>query len=147
MKIILKKDVDKLGSAGEIVDAKPGYARNFLIPQGMAVMASKANMKIYEQERAAEQRRLQKEIEEAQELANKLNKVSLTATVQVGEEDKVFGAITNQDIAELLAEKGFEIDRRKILLDEPLKSLGVFDVPIKLHSDVEAQVKVWIVRE
>ena len=147
MKIILKKDVDKLGSAGEIVDAKPGYARNYLIPQGMAVMASKANMKVYEQERAAEQRRLRKEIEEAQELANKLNKVSLTATVQVGEEDKVFGAITNQDIAELLAEKGFDIDRRKILLDEPLKSLGVFDVPIKVHSDVEAQVKVWIVRE
>ncbi len=147
MKIILKQDVDKLGSAGEIVEAKPGYARNYLIPQGMAVLASKANMKIYEQERAAVDRRRQQEIQEAKELAEKLNNVSLTATVQVGEEDKVFGAVTNQTIAELLQEKGYDIDRRRILLEEPLKSLGVFEVPIKLHSEVEALVKVWIVRE
>ena len=147
MKIILKQDVDKLGSAGEIVEAKPGYARNYLIPQGMAVLASKANMKIYEQERAAVDRRRQQEIQEAKELAEKLNNVSLTATVQVGEEDKVFGAVTNQTIAELLQEKGHDIDRRRILLEEPLKSLGVFEVPIKLHSEVEALVKVWIVRE
>jgi large subunit ribosomal protein L9 len=147
MKIILKQDHDKLGKAGEIIESKRGYARNYLIPKGIAVEASAANMKVYEQERLAQQRRTEKEIQEAQAIAQELNKVSITATVQVGDEDKVFGAVTNQNIAELLAEKGHEIDRKKIILDEPLKALGVFDVPIKLHSDVEAQVKVWVVRE
>ena len=147
MKIILKKDIEKLGKAGEIVETKNGYARNYLIPKGFAVAASAANMKVYEQERLAEQRKIQKDIEEAQVVAAQLEKVSITATIQVGEEDKVFGAITNQNIAELLQEKGFDIDRKKIILEEPLKALGVFEVPIKLHSEVEAQVKVWIVRE
>ena len=147
MKIILKKDMEKLGKAGEIVETKHGYARNFLIPKGFAVEASAANMKVYEQERLVLQRKAEKEIQEAQELAEKLNKVSITATVQVGEEDKVFGAVTNQNIADLLVEKGFEIDRKKIVLDEPLKALGVFEVPIKLHSEVQAQIKVWIIRE
>ena len=147
MKIILRKEIDKLGKAGEIVEAKNGYARNYLIPRGFAVPATPSNMKIYEQEKQAEQRKLQKEIEEAQALANQLNKVSITATIQVGEEDKVFGAVTNQTIADLLKEKDFDIDRKKIILDEPLKALGVYEVPIKLHSEVEAQVKVCIVRE
>jgi len=147
MKIILKKDLDNLGTAGEIVETKRGYARNFLIPKGYAVEASAANMKVYEQEQRAQERKLEKEIQEANELAEKLNKVSITTTIQVGDEDKVFGAITNQNIAELLAEKGFEIDRKKIILDEPLKALGVFEIPIKLHTHVEAKVKVWVVRE
>ncbi len=147
MKIILKNDIEKLGKAGEIVEAKRGYARNYLIPKGHAVEASSANMKIYEQERRAIERKTQQEIEEAQALAAKLSGVSITATVQVGEEDKVFGAVTNQNIADLLVEKGFEIDRRKIMLDEPLKALGVFEVPVKLHSQVEAQIKVWVVKE
>ncbi len=147
MKIILKQSMDKLGTAGEIVETKNGYARNYLIPKGIAVPATAANMKVYEQERAALQRKVQKEIEEAQELASRLNKVSITAMVQVGEEEKVFGAVTNQTIADLLKEKDFDIDRKKIVLDEPLKALGVYEVPIKLHSEVEAQIKVWIVRE
>ncbi len=147
MKIILKNDIEKLGKAGEIVETKRGYARNYLIPKGFAVEATSANMKIYEQERRAIERKMQQEIEEAQALADKLSGVSITATVQVGEDDKVFGAVTNQNIADLLVEKGFEIDRRKIVLDEPLKALGVFEVPIKLHSQVEAQIKVWVVRE
>lgn len=147
MKIILKETIEKLGKAGEIVEAKNGYARNFLIPQGKAVAATAANMKVYEQERAAIQRKVAKEIEEAEALAAQLNKVSITATIQVGEEDKVFGAVTNQTIADLLKEKDFEIDRKKIILEEPLKALGVYEVPVKLHSEVEAQIKVWIVRE
>ncbi|MBN1480474.1 50S ribosomal protein L9 [candidate division KSB1 bacterium] len=147
MKIILKKDFEKLGKSGEIVETKTGYARNYLIPKGFAVEASPSNMKIYEQERLSEQRKVQKEIQEAEALAAKLNKVSITATVQVGEENKVFGAITNQTIADLLQEKDFNIDRKKIILEEPLKALGVFEVPIKLHSEVEARVKVWVVRE
>jgi large subunit ribosomal protein L9 len=147
MKIILKKDIEKLGNAGEIVETKRGYARNFLIPNGSAVEASSVNMKIYEQERHAIEQKRQQEIAEAQVFANKLNGVSITATVQVGEEDKVFGAVTSQNLADLLAEKGVELDRRKIVLDEPLKALGVFEVPVKLHAQVEAQIKVWVVRE
>ena len=147
MKIILRKDIEKLGKAGEIVETKGGYARNYLIPKGAAIAATNANMKVYEQERRAIERKLQQEIETAQAFAAKLNGLSITATVQVGEEDKVFGAVTNQNIADLLAEKGIQVDRKKINLDEPLKSLGVFEVPIKLHSQVEAQIKVWVVRE
>ncbi|MDZ7314975.1 MAG: 50S ribosomal protein L9 [candidate division KSB1 bacterium] len=147
MKIILKSDIDKLGKAGDIVETKRGYARNYLIPKGYAVEATPANLKIIEQEKAAAMRRLQKEIDEAKKFAEQLENVSVTATVQVGEENRVFGAVTNQTIAELLAEKGIEIDRKKILLEEPIKQLGVFDVPIKLHSEVEAKIKVWVVRE
>jgi large subunit ribosomal protein L9 len=147
MKIILKKDVEKLGKAGEIIETKRGYARNYLIPQGFAVEASTANMKIFEQEKATAQRRFQQEVGSAEELAAQLNTVSVTAAIQVGEEDRVFGAITNQNIADLLAEKGYEIDRKKIILEEPIKSLGVFEVPIKIHSEVEAKIKVWVVRE
>lgn len=147
MKIILKKDIATLGKTGEIVDVKPGYARNYLIPKGFAVSATGSNLKIYEQERKTRERRMEEEKQKAQVLADKLNTVSVTATVQVGEEDKVFGAITNQNIAELLNEKGFEIDRKKIVLEEPLKDLGVYNVPIKLYQDVEATIKVWIVRE
>jgi len=147
MKIILKKDVSALGDAGEIVDVKPGYARNYLVPKGYAVPATGSNLKQYEQEKEAQQRQEEKEKEKARALADELSKVSLTAPIQVGEEDKVFGAITNQNIADLLKEKGYDIDRKKIQLDEPLKELGVFEVPIKLYKDVEAIVKVWIVRE
>ncbi|RPH97635.1 MAG: 50S ribosomal protein L9 [Calditrichaeota bacterium] len=147
MKVILKKDVEKLGKAGEIVQTKRGFARNYLIPQGFAVEASTSNMKVYDNEKAVLQRRQEKEISAAQLLAEQLNKLSITAAVQVGEEDRVFGAVTNQNIAELLAEKGFEIDRKKIILDEPIKALGVFDIPVKLHSEVEAKVKLWVVRE
>ena len=147
MKIILRKDVEKLGKAGESIETKRGYARNYLIPQGFAIEASTANMKIIEQEKATSQRRFQQEVGSAEELAAQLNTVSVTAAIQVGEEDRVFGAITNQNIADLLAEKGYEIDRKKIILEEPIKALGVFEVPIKIHSEVEAKIKVWVVRE
>jgi large subunit ribosomal protein L9 len=147
MKIILKQDFETLGKFGDIVEVKDGYARNFLIPRQIAIDASERNLRMLEQER---QRRAVKETKEkrsAEELAKSLEPVSLTIAVAVGEEDKVFGAVTSQDIAEQLQAKGFEIDRRKILLDEPLKALGVYEVPIKLHSDVEAKIKVWVVKE
>lgn len=147
MKVILKNDVEKLGKAGEIVDITKGYARNYLIPKGFAIEATPANLKAYENLQAVARRREQKEIGAAKEFAAKLDNVSVTATVQVGEEDRVFGAVTNQTIAELLAEKGFEIDRKKIMLEEPIKQLGVFEVPIRFHSEVEAKIKVWVVRE
>lgn len=147
MKIILKQDHDGLGKFGDIVDVKDGYARNFLIPREIAIHANDRNMRMLEQDRKRLEVKQSKEKRSAEDLAKTLEPVSLTATVTVGEEDKVFGAVTSQDIAELLKAKGFEIDRRKIVLDEPLKALGVYEVPIKLHSEVEAKVKVWVVKE
>jgi large subunit ribosomal protein L9 len=147
MKIILKENVESLGSRGEIVEVKPGFARNYLIPKGLAKQANRANLKIYQEEKKLEGVRAQKEKKLAEELAEKLSKVSVTAVVQVGEEDRIFGAVTSQNISDLLLEMGYEIDRRKIVLEEPLKALGVFDVPVKVHPEVEAQIKVWVVRE
>lgn len=147
MKVILKKDLDKVGNTGEIVTVKDGFARNYLIPQGFAVFATPGNLKIYEQERKRLQAAAEKAKEEAQAFAEELEKVSITAAVQVGEEDKVFGAVTNQTIADLLAEKGYQVDRKKIQLEEPIKELGRFEVPVKVHSEVQANVKVWVVRE
>jgi len=147
MKIILKENIESLGSRGEIVEVKPGFARNYLIPKGLAKQANRANLKIYQEERKLEGVRAKKEKKVAEELAGKLSKVSVTAVVQVGEEDRIFGAVTSQNISDLLLEMGYEIDRRKIVLEEPLKALGVFDVPVKVHPEVEAQIKVWVVRE
>ncbi len=147
MKIILKTDVDKLGAAGEVVDVKPGFARNYLIPRDLAVMATKANIKALEEQQRQAELQEGKVRHDAQAIADKLSAVSVTAKVQVGEEEKVFGSVTSQDIAELIAEQGHEVDRRKIELDEPLKALGVYDVPIKIHSDIHATIKVWVVRE
>ncbi|OGC05594.1 50S ribosomal protein L9 [candidate division KSB1 bacterium RBG_16_48_16] len=147
MNIILKEDIDTLGKKGDIVQVKRGYARNYLIPKGIAIEANSSSLKSYEEEKRLEQTRLLKTRKLADSFAEKLSKVSLTATVQVGEEDKVFGSVTNQNIADLLNEQGFEIDRKKIILAEPLKALGVYEVPVKLHPDVEAKIKVWVVRE
>lgn len=147
MKVILKETIDALGDAGKIIEVKPGYARNFLIPKGKAVPATNSNLKAYEQELKQENIRAQKGKKIAEELAAKLSKISVTSAVQVGEEDKIFGSVTTQNIADLLKEQGFEIDRKKIILDEPLKALGVYDVAIKLHPEVEATIKVWVVRE
>jgi large subunit ribosomal protein L9 len=147
MKIILKQDVDKLGSAGDIVEVKDGFARNYLVPTGQAIMATKSNLKSFEEKQKIEKVRQEKGKKEAQVLADKLSKVSITTAVQVGEEDKVFGSVTSQEIANQLRDQGYDIDKRKILIEEPIKALGVYDVPVKLHTDVEATVKVWVVRE
>jgi len=147
MKVILKNDIDSLGKAGDIVEVKPGYARNYLIPSNNAIEATPSNLKAFQEEQKLSERRELKGQKEAEVLAAKLEKVSLTATVQVGDEDKVFGSITNQNIADLLKENGFNIDRKKIHLEEPLKALGVYEIPVKLHHQVEAKVKVWVVRD
>lgn len=147
MKVILKQDYQNLGKFGEIIEVKDGFARNYLIPRSYAIVASPQNLKVFEQDRKKEEMIQAKDKRAAELLADKLKDVSLTATVAVGEEDKVFGAVTSQNIAELLNAKGFDIDRRKIQLSEPLKALGVYEVPIKLHTDVEAMIKVWVVKE
>jgi large subunit ribosomal protein L9 len=147
MKIILKETIEKLGKAGEIVDVKPGFARNFLIPQGKADLATDSSLKAYDEQKKLIERKASKEKKAAQDLADKLSKVSVTSAVQVGEEEKIFGSVTNQNIADLLNAEGFDIDRRKIMLDDGLKALGVYDVSIKLHPEVDATIKVWVVRE
>ena len=147
MKIILKEDFENLGKVGELVEVKAGFARNYLIPKQVALQATPQNLRVIEQENARNKVKLSKDKRDAELLADQMKEVSLTANVQVGEEDKIFGAVTSQNISELLSSKGFEIDKRKILLEEPLKALGVFEVSIKLHSEVEAKIKVWVVKE
>jgi large subunit ribosomal protein L9 len=147
MQIILKQRLENLGGAGEFVSVKPGYARNYLIPQGLAYDATAANLKRIERERAQVQKRADEEITEARQRATTLEGTSVTFSARAGEEGKLFGSITATDIAEKLAEQGIEIDRRQIQLEEPLKALGVFSVPIRLHSEVRPEIKVWVIKE
>jgi large subunit ribosomal protein L9 len=147
MKVILKKDVEKLGKTGDVVSVKDGYARNYLIPKELVIQATRSNMKIVDELKANENRKAKKTETTALNLAKKLKDISVTATVKTGEEDKLFGAVTAQIIAELIAEKGIEIKKSDILLEEPIKELGVFDVPVKLGAGVKAEIKVWVVKE
>ncbi|HAX42076.1 MAG TPA: 50S ribosomal protein L9 [Bryobacteraceae bacterium] len=147
MEVILRDDIDKLGNRGDLVKVADGYARNFLLPRRLAVPATEANKKIVEQERQAALRREAKEIGSAQELAALLAKLSLTTEQKAGEQDQLFGSVTNADIASLLDKAGFTIDRRKIVLDAPIKTLGEHQVPVKLHREVTAMVKLTVTRE
>ncbi|MCG3120394.1 MAG: 50S ribosomal protein L9 [bacterium] len=147
MKVILRQDFETLGEAGKILTVKDGYARNFLIPRGIAYEASDRAMRMFAQDKLRLEARQNREKKLAEALKAKLDGVSVTAAVAVGEEDRVFGSVTTQDIADMLTAKGFEIDKRKILLDEPLKALGFYEVPVKLHSEVQAVIKVWVVKQ
>lgn len=147
MKVILRKDFESLGKMGDVVEVKPGFARNYLIPRNIAYAALKGNLKALEEEKKIHAKREQKELSKSEKLAVELEKVSVTIPVQVGEEDKIFGTVTSQMIADALAEKGFEIDKRRIEIEEPIKSLGIYGVNIKLHPKVSAKIKVWVVRE
>jgi large subunit ribosomal protein L9 len=147
MEVILKEDVEKLGHRGEIVKVAEGYGRNFLLPRKLAIEASRANKAVIEQMKAAAVRKSAKEKTGAEALAQQLNEVQLSFDRKVGEKDHLFGSVTSSDIAAALESKGFNIDRRKIHLDDPLKSLGEFHVPVKLHRDVTAHVKVTVSRE
>lgn len=147
MEIILRQDYEGLGNAGEIVKVKDGYARNFLIPRGVAYIANEANKKRHDADLKQLGLQQARDKKAAEELSEKLKNVSCTITVQVGEEDKLFGSVTSLNIAESLDAQGFTIDKRKILLEEPIKSLGIYSVPVKLHTEVEGTVKVWVVKE
>lgn len=147
MKIILRKDAETLGKAGEVVVVKDGYARNYLIPRGIALEATEGNLRQVEEEQRQQQQRLAKEKKNAEALAAQLEKLSITIKMKVGEEDKLFGSVTAQMIAEALEAKGIALDKRHIELEEPLKTLGIFEVPVKLAAGVTSKVKVWIVRE
>jgi large subunit ribosomal protein L9 len=147
MEIILLEDVDRLGKRGAVVTVADGYGRNFLLPQKKAVLATPGNRRWFEQEEQRATIHAEKARRQAERVRGKLEKLSLTVVVQAGEDDKLFGAVTSQTIAQLLKEQGVEIDRRKIVLDEPLKELGVYTIPIRLHQEIEARVKLWVVRE
>lgn len=147
MKVILTQDIPTLGKRTDVVEVKPGFARNYLIPQGKALPASDANLKRLQQSIKHDDLKQNRNKGKAEELAKKLAEVSCTATVQAGEDDKLFGSVTAADIAGLLAGQGLEIDKRRIALEEPIKKLGVYNIPIKLHQDVEAIIKLWVVRQ
>jgi large subunit ribosomal protein L9 len=147
MKVILRKNNDKLGNIGDVIDVKDGFARNYLIPRSIAFRATDGNLKALEEEKKVLGRREEKAAKDAEKLSAQIASVSLTITMKVGEDDKLFGAVTSQMIADSLSEKGFTIDKRIIELEEPIKTLGIFEVPVKLHSKVTAKVKVWVVRE
>lgn len=147
MEVILSKDVEKIGKAGTVVKVKDGFARNFLIPNNLAIPLTGANLKKLEQDKIKRAQKEEKLKKEAEELKSKLSAISITIPVLSQEQDALYGSILALDIAVALKEEGFDIDKNAILLDEPIKSLGIFEVPIKLHSDVTAKVKVWIVKK
>jgi large subunit ribosomal protein L9 len=147
MKVILRKDHEKLGKTGAVVDVKDGYARNFLIPRDFAYPASEGNMRALMEEGKQAERRAQKAKKTSEHLAKELEKVSITLQMKVGEDEKLFGAVTSQMISDALKEKEIELDKRLIELEEPIKALGIYDVPVRLHHDVSTKVKVWVVRE
>ena len=148
IKLILRETVPNVGEQGEIVTVKPGFARNFLLPQGLAAEASAANIRKLEQDRHKKEAAAKKEYLEARRRASLLEEVSLTFEARAGEESKLFGSITAADITERLNQQdlGFEIDRRQLDLEEPIKALGVYSVPIRLHADVKPEIKVWVIK-
>ncbi len=147
MKIVLLNDIDNLGATGEVVAVKDGYARNYLIPAGFALKADPRNMKMLDAQKRVAEARVLREVKTHKAMASRLTQTEVRAKLRAGAEDKVFGAVTSATVAELLREKGLEIDRRIIDLPEPIKSLGVYNVPVKLHSDVTAFIKVRVEKE
>jgi large subunit ribosomal protein L9 len=147
MEVILKEDVAKLGSRGDVVKVAEGYGRNYLLPRKLAIEATTTNKAVIEQMKAAAVRRSAKEKTQAEELAKQFNGLAVSFLRRAGEHDQLFGSVTSSDIAEGLEKRGFSIDRRKIQLHEPLRTLGEFTVPIKLHKDVTTHLKVVIEKE
>src|ERR1039457_1697490 len=147
MEVILKEDVNKLGARGDVVKVAEGYGRNFLLPRKLAIQATAGNKAVIVQMKAASVRRSAKEKSQAEELAKQFEGVSVSFQRRSGEHDQLFGSVTSGDLADALTKKGFNIDRRKIQLHEPLKTMGEFSVPVKLHKDVTAHLKVVIEKE
>ena len=147
MEVILKEDVPKLGHRGEVVKVAEGYGRNYLLPKRLAIEATKGNRAVIEQMKVSSERRSAREKADAEGLSKQLEGATLSFTRKAGEQDHLFGSVTNVDIADALASQGFTVDRRKIQLDEPIKNLGEFAVTIKLHRDIAAQVKVVVAKE
>ncbi len=147
MKIILKEDIKKIGKMGQIVDVADGYARNYLVPKGLAVEASTKNIRSLEHEKRIIHEKAKKLKDSAQDIASRISSMTLTIKAKAGEEEKLFGSVTTMDIAEALLNEGIEIDKKKISLEEPIKRLGSYSVQIKLHSDVSVPLNIQIIQE
>ena len=147
VQVILRQVVDDLGDIGEVVDVRPGYARNFLIPQGIAYEATDANQKRFEEERRHILERSARELDRAKAAAERIEGQSVSFAVRAGEDGKLFGSVTASDISQALGEKGLDVDRHLIRLEEPIKQLGVYKVTVRLHSEVRPEVTVWVVAE
>lgn len=147
MEVILRQAVDSLGHPGDLVKVSPGFARNYLLPRGIAVEATEGNKRRIAQEKARLEAAENSRRETASELAGRLEQVSLTFSARVGDEGKLFGSVTASDIAEQLNGQGFAIEKRLIDLHEPIKALGVYRVPVRLHADVRPEVKVWVIKQ
>jgi len=147
MEVILREDIDKLGQRGQVVKVTAGYARNFLLPRRLAVTANESNKKIVDQERQAHLRRDAKQVNDAQELAKLMSAVEVTIAQKAGENDQLFGSVTAQDISAALEKLGYTIDRKKINIEEPYKTLGDYKVSVRLHRDVSVDIPVHVVRE
>jgi large subunit ribosomal protein L9 len=147
MEVILKEDILNLGKMGEVVRVRDGYARNYLLPRGLVLIADKKTLKTFEHQKRVVESQKDRVVKQAQILADKLAQISLTMPVKAGEEGKLFGSVTNIDIEKALKAKGFEVDRRKIQLAQPIKVLGDYEVPVRFTSDVTANVKVSVVSE
>lgn len=146
MLVILKKEVPNLGEAGEVVRVKAGYGRNYLIPQGLAIPANETSVRVLEHQKRMADAIRRKELAAAQELAKTISETAVTIRREAGEDDKIFGSVTNRDIVEALAERGVEVDRRAIQLADPIKAIGLFPVSIRLHKDVAAELRVFVMR-
>jgi len=147
MKVILQETVEGLGHVGDLLDVSDGFARNYLLPRRKALEASSRNVKALEHVKRVSAEKARKEKQQIEAVAKKISAVSLTLTAQVGKDDKMFGSVTVKDIVEGLAEHGVEVDRRRIQLAQPIKELGTFTVPVKLHRDVTASVSVMVVKK
>lgn len=146
MRVILKAEVPFLGDAGDIVKVAPGYGRNYLIPRGLAILASEGSVAELEHQKRMADAIRRKNLSAARELAEKLNSTAVSIRREAGDDDKLFGSVTNRDIAEALAAEGIELDRRTIQLDEPLRAIGLFTVPVRLHREVQAEARVYVIR-
>jgi len=145
--VILRQKVKKLGNQGDTIRVKTGYARNYLIPQGLAVVATPGNLQMIKAQKQQAEIHQRKALDDANRMSKKLKKLSLTASVQVGEEDRIFGSVTAMTISNLLKEQGYKIEKKDILLDEPIKALGLYSVPVKLQGDIQVEVKIYVIKE
>ena len=146
MKIILLSDVENLGESGDVITVKPGYARNKLIPQGLALRASNRNIAVANENKKVATAKLERENQALNILAKKLSKVEITIEVKVGEEEKMFGSITNKDIHKELIDKGFELEKNQISIEEPIKALGIYHINVKISKDITSDVKLYVIK-
>ena len=146
MKVILMSNVENLGESGDIVSVKPGYARNMLIPMGLALRASKRNIAVATEQKKVASDKVKREKQAMEILAKKLSKVEITIEVKVGDEEKMFGSITNKDIAKELIDKGFKVDKNQISINEPIKALGIYHITVKVAKDITSDVKLYVIK-